>query len=293
MANGVFTTQVKPSYDDVREEYYHFPAIYFGEALKTVGDWILYYEPRREHAASTRATGRQSYIAMAFVTRIERDPDDSGSYYAFLKDYTEFPSPVPFREGRHYFESGLQKMDGSTNKGRFGRSVRSIPVAEFETISRLGMAPAIADVEAMEEVAETQSEYAGPRRKVLTSRAVRDAAFSRVVTQAYDRTCAMTGLRLINSSGGAEVEAAHIRSVSDDGPDSPRNGIALSRTIHWMFDRHWLAIGDGGEILVAEKLVPKTVQDLLNPGRCITRLGDTNLAPHLVFIRFHRQRFRG
>lgn len=290
VATGVFTTQVKPSYDDVREEYYHFPEIYLGEARKTIGDWILYYEPRREHAGSTRATGRQAYIAMAFVVRIERDPKDPTSYYAFLKDYTEFPSPVPFKEGQRYFESGLKKEDGSTNKGRFGRSVRSLPFTEFQTISELGMARAIEDAEEDEKVAETQADYAGERRKAPTSRTVRDAAFARIVTEAYDRTCAMTGLRMINLKR-AEVEAAHIRPVEHEGPDSPRNGIALSRTIHWMFDRHWLAIGDEGEILVADRLVPQAVQAILNPNLRITRLDNPNLSPHPVFVRFHRKGF--
>jgi putative restriction endonuclease len=42
----------------------------------------------------------------------------------------------------------------------------------------------------------------------------------------------MTGLRIFNGSGRAEVQAAHIRPVADNGPDSVRNGLALSSTIH-------------------------------------------------------------
>ena len=47
----------------------------------------------------------------------------------------EFDTPVRFRENRFYYESGLQKEDGSTNKGpRFGLSVRSLPDTEYRLI---------------------------------------------------------------------------------------------------------------------------------------------------------------
>ena len=61
----------------------------------------------------------------------------------------------------------------------------------------------------------------------------------------------MTGLRIINGGGRSEVQAAHIRPVASSGPDSVRNGLALSGTAHWMFDRGLLSIGDDYSILIA------------------------------------------
>lgn len=298
MANAVFTTQPEPSYDDIREIRYHFPSRYLTAALQTVNDWILYYEPRRPSAGSTLATGRQAYIAMAFVERVGPDPARSDHHYAYLRDYIEFPSPVPFRIGENYPEKALRKTDGSTNRGVFGWNLRLLPADDFQVIYRLGMAPAIADVESGgvqgEElrVAETQSEYAGPRRNALSSRPVRDAAFGRLVADAYNQTCAMTGLNLTHN-GKHEIHAAHIRSVEAEGPDSPRNGIALSRTVHWLFDQHLLAIGDRGEILVAEKFVPAKVKQLLNPNRQLIVPKSTAFAPHPFFVQFHRNKFKG
>ena len=72
---------------------------------------------------------------------------------------------------------------------------------------------------------------------------MRDAAFARVVQAAYGATCADTGLKIIKGGGRAEVQAAHIRPVKDKGPDSVRNGIALSATAHWMFDRGLISLG--------------------------------------------------
>jgi site-specific DNA-cytosine methylase len=48
MANAIFTTQAIPTYDDLPEIRYHFPATYLRIAEQAVGDWIVYYEPRRE-----------------------------------------------------------------------------------------------------------------------------------------------------------------------------------------------------------------------------------------------------
>lgn len=70
----------------------------------------------------------------------------------------------------------------------------------------------------------------------LSSRIVRDCLFRRLVLRAYDKRCAITGLKLIDDGGRAEVDAAHIRPVGENGPDILSNGIALSGTAHGMFD---------------------------------------------------------
>ena len=82
-----------------------------------------------------------------------------------------------------------------------------------------------------------QYEQERTRVAYLTSRIVRDRVFRRVVLRAYDSRCAITALKLINGRGRAEVEAAHIRPVEANGPDIVSNGLALSGTAHWMFDR--------------------------------------------------------
>ncbi len=47
MAKAVFTTKVEPTYDDLPEFRYHFPRSYLRQAEAAVGDWAVYYEPRR------------------------------------------------------------------------------------------------------------------------------------------------------------------------------------------------------------------------------------------------------
>ena len=290
MANAVFTAQRIPSYDDLLEVRYHFPARYLRQAEQTVGDWIIYYEPRRTGAANSRAAGRQGYFATARVDRLERDPKRSDHYYARMSAYLEFTTPVPFKQGEVFYESGLRKADGSANRGKFGWNLRVIPTTEYRLICSLGFADRPAESAGPTGVfAEEPVEYETRRPIQYLQRPFRDAAFTRVVQKAYQNTCAMTGLKLINGGGHCEIEAAHIQPVSADGPDSPRNGLALSRTIHWMFDRGVLSVAENSEILTAKKLVPPQVQRLLNPNGKIILPVSQVWTPHASFIRYHRE----
>jgi putative restriction endonuclease len=209
-----------------------------------VGDWILYYEPRREGADLSGRSGRQCYFATARVERIEADPKRGNHFYAYVSNYLEFTTPVRFREEASFYESALRKSDGSTNKGRFGRAVRLLAPDEYRLICEIGFAAQQPQAERVSALAEEPIEYSRSDRVQLLERPFRDAAFTRTIQTAYESTCAMTGLR----------------PVADDGPDSPRNGLALSRTVHWMFDRGILSVSDLGEILLAKRLVPDPVR---------------------------------
>ena len=69
---GVFTTRVIPDYDDLPERQYHFPRNYLRQVERCVGDWIVYYEPRR--SSGDQPGGRQVYFATAQITGVRPDP---------------------------------------------------------------------------------------------------------------------------------------------------------------------------------------------------------------------------
>lgn len=46
MAHCVFMHKVDSIYDDIPAERYQFPAQYLGRAEPSIGDWIVYLEPR-------------------------------------------------------------------------------------------------------------------------------------------------------------------------------------------------------------------------------------------------------
>ena len=302
MTKAVFTTKVDPTYDDLPEERYHFPRTYLRQVEAAVGDWVVYYEPRRASGDTSSRGGRQAYFAIAKVERIEPDPVRLDHFYAFVGDYLEFDRPVPFKEGERYFESGLARADGKTNKGAFGRAVRSIPDADYDLILQAGFTRTVGKVSEELPIAlkdtsgfsEEQLLLDRPIQEQVVSRPFREAAFAVRVKEAYENTCAMTGLKLINGRGRAEVQAAHIRPVSDHGPDSIRNGLALSGTVHWMFDRGLVSVDDDYSILVANDKMPDAAMRLLREDRHLLVPSRPDFCPHPQFLRYHRnQIFKG
>ena len=90
------------------------------------------------------------------------------------------------------------------------------------------------------------------------SRQKRDAAFRTIVLSNYDHTCAVTGQRF-RSPHHVEADGAHIIGKDVRGTDDPRNGIALSKSAHWAFDRGIFTISDQYEVLVNTKISHATV----------------------------------
>jgi putative restriction endonuclease len=289
MAKTVFTFSESSSYDDQPEVRYHFPSTYLAAAHAAIGDWVVYYEPRRTTGPNS-ATGRQAYFATAFVTRVVGDESQSGFHYAYVRDYTEFEQCVPFHEGERYYESALVKSDGSTNKGAFGRSVRTLPEREYREILALGFTRLLEPWELNDGVDDViPNDPARPLEHILVSRKFRDASFRRHVRSAYGNRCAMTGLQLINGGGRPEVQAAHIKPVEVDGPDTIRNGLALTGTFHWLFDRGLVSIGEDYRILVSSHGLPDDLGRLLpSDGRLRVPERPEHL-PHPAYSRWHRE----
>ena len=119
---------------------------------------------------------------------------------------------------------------------------------------------------------------------------MRDRVFRRVVLRAYDERCALTGLKLINGNGRAEVAAAHIRPVERNGPDTVNNGLALSGTAHWMFDRGLIGLSDTLEILVSRQVNDRdVVSTMMNRNGHARRPRLASELPHPAFLRWHRE----
>lgn len=309
MAKAIFTTKVSPAYDDIPEVRYHFPRMYLRQVEQAVGDWIIYYEPRRPSADLMKAGGRQAYFATARVERIVPDTVRADHFYAEISSFLQFTRPVLFKEDGYYYERALRKADGSSNKGAFGRAVRLLPDEEYDLIWCSGFGPVIGldQPVAIEQnplapssrVAEQHASFLPPEPmeqdraiiEKLVSRPFRDRAFAVAVKSAYADTCAVTGFKLINGGGRSEVQAAHIKPVADRGPDSIRNGIALSGTVHWMFDRGLISIDEDYRLLVAEDWLPESVSRLLPEDRRLKLPPKEDVWPHPAFLDYHRRTY--
>jgi putative restriction endonuclease len=104
----------------------------------------------------------------------------------------------------------------------------------------------------------------------------------------------VTGLIIVNGGGRAEVQAAHIKPVAAGGPDVVQNGIALSATVHWLFDRHLISIDNDYRLLVSHNRVPAELTSLFRPEHQGLHLPtDRRLWPHPTFLAHHREAYAG
>lgn len=308
MANAVFIHKPDSIYDDDPSVRYDFPEIYISRIKQTVGDWIVYYEPRSAEGGA----GRLAYFATAQIERIVPHPGQEGRYFALIEPgtYLGFDLPVPRKIGSLVFEPSLDRGEGKLLSGGVANSaVRMLPRESFAQIimhafttdpTRLGLDQAPETVDGYQPgMQEPGAEFrfddtTRPTISRLTNRPFRDAAFARQVKAAYKNRCAMSGLSLKNGGGKPEVEAAHIKPVQYGGPDTVRNGLALSHTLHWMFDRGLISVADDHSILVSHNKVPKETADrLFVPGMRLLLPEDRRMHPHPAFLQYHREEIYG
>ena len=299
---AVFDTKPNSGYDDEIVRRYHFPtqSNYMSAARDAVGDWIVY--------RGTRRGGQVGYIAVAQVVAIERDPTRDDRAYAVIANYLPFDRLVPFSSHGTYWEAPVRAVGDPRKVGASvqNKSVRPLADADFsaivtaglrETLApenavRLGLAgvgdvPAVFDYDAVPGLNQVRRVEA-----MLVNRKIRDANFRRQVCEAYDDRCAVTGLQIINGGGRSEVQAAHIWGVGQGGPDVVQNGLALSGTVHWLFDRHLISLTDDYRLLVSHNKVPAELRVLFE--RQMDRIHlpkDQQLWPHPTYVEKHREGF--
>jgi putative restriction endonuclease len=293
MGFGVFIHRSDSIYEDTPAERYQFPSQYLSRVEACRGDWIVYYEPRK--VADTRG-----YFAIARIQQVIPDAAAAGMYLALIEpgSYLDFPNPVPFNDAAGPIERGVLNEEGRIS-GRAQSAVRALSPDDFKRIVELGLQdtpllPRLAEPSSASGFEEEQVPFRFDEQRervsFAVSRIMRDRIFRRIVLRAYDQRCAITGLKLINGGGRAEVAAAHIRPVEASGPDIVNNGIAVSGTAHWMFDRGLISLSDDLQIIVSRQ-----VNDLDAVRAFINRSGyafpplRNSERPHPHFLHWHRQ----
>lgn len=291
VARGVFVHKADSVYEDRPAEQYQFPGMYLDRASPLVGDWVIY--------KGTEKSAQPGYFAMAKVRSIVPDPSRPGRHLALIEpgSYLDFERPVPIRDRGEQVERGCPNCQWA---------VRPISLADFNRILDLGfpeedpllprlgtpLEPPLVVPQRLTDEAQAPFALDVERERVgyYASRIVRDRAFRKRVLQAYDCRCAITGLKLINGGGRAEVEAAHIKPVEAHGPDSVTNGLALSGTVHWMFDRGLITLTDELDIRVSRQVNdPDSIWALVNKSRRALAPARPELRPHPNYLGWHRQ----
>ncbi len=307
MAHAVFIQNPDSLYDDRPGEAYHFPKSYLKRVQASVGDWVVFWEGKK---------GASAYVGCAKVSEISPDPDREGHYYAWLErgSYLEFPSPVPIR---NLASDRLYEPRVPPTGGNRVSAVRHLQPLEFATIVRAGLETPrdIADIPLARTPAPYKdlpglNEIPAPftpsaatlpsvkelveRPDVLATRKWRDPAFRARVIAAYGFRCAISGLELRNGGGRPEVEAAHIKPVADKGPDIVQNGLALTGTLHWMFDRGLVGVAEDHRILISHnKVSPDVASRLIAPDQRLRLPDNPRHHPHPAYLRYHREHVFG
>jgi putative restriction endonuclease len=95
-------------------------------------------------------------------------------------------------------------------------------------------------------IAEQRDRY-GATRPVAPR--LGQGTFRVAVTEAYGRACAATGEHSLPA-----LDAAHIRSYSDEGPHEVRNGVLLRADLHRLFDQGYVTITTDQRLEVSRRL---------------------------------------
>ena len=294
MTYGKFIYRADSEYDDSPWERYQFPKIYLSHAQKFENGWVVFQEPRR-------ASQSRGYFAVAKLAGIVPDTRLSGMYLAQIEPgtYLDFGALVPFRVDGEVVEKGLLNEKGELS-GRKQLAVRELSPEDFARIVSIGLGSEHSEGQNgdLGVVTGEYTEFRYPSNaapaertvRLLTDDVVRESNFQRTVLRAYNKRCAISGLRLINGGGRAEVTATRIRPADQGGPDVAGNGIALSRTVRWMFDRGLVGLDEDMTIMVSRQSNdPASIRSMINESGQLITPGRFSEWPGTEFVNWHRE----
>jgi putative restriction endonuclease len=102
----------------------------------------------------------------------------------------------------------------------------------------------------------------------LTQARIGQGAFRVLVTEAYDRRCAITGERTL-----PVLQAAHIKPYAQSGPHSIANGLLLRSDLHILFDKGYITVTPSYDVEVS-----KSIKEEFSNGRDYYALHGKKLA---------------
>ena len=170
--------------------------------------------------------------------------------------------------------------------------IRGLEWSEVSSFLRIALSDELIETALRLESLEQWVPFVAEDRAVYqVSRQKRDAAFRSIVLAKYGHACAVTGQKF-HSPRHVEADGAHIIGKDVRGTDDPRNGIALSKSAHWAFDRGIFTISDQYEVVVNPKAKAASVASFpaLELYRAKVSLpADPYYRPHPDALAWHKQ----
>jgi putative restriction endonuclease len=132
---------------------------------------------------------------------------------------------------------GYDSEDGTTGKALWGAVTERLAARATENLDH-----GPATIAAVQSIRYGEPMVVRPR--------LGQGAFRVIVTDAYERRCAITGERTL-----PVLEAAHIKPYSSGGPHEPENGLLLRSDLHTLFDQGYLTIdADQLKVVVSSRI---------------------------------------
>ena len=238
------------------------------------GTWWMNYSPK---------TGGMNIAANVALIRCMTDAEP----LLVLKQVSDKTSAT----GTRYRMLGLGLVESFDDR-RDLFSIRGVPADRFTDYLNLPLQDELIEtVLRLESLEEWQPFLREDRVLYKVNAQRRDQAFRDVVLDNYDKTCAVTGQKFVYSDT-VEADAAHIIGKEKCGTDDPRNGLALSKSVHWAFDRGIFTITDQYEVEIHPKAKladTKAFPLMATDRKRIILPSDSAYHPHPEALAWHRE----
>lgn len=132
------------------------------------------------------------------------------------------------------------------------KTIKSKRWGTLDEIPASNAAVASATIELQEEQMRPFSLFGDEVERIVATatKIARVRAFQKIVLKNFGYACAMSGRMLVSASGTTGIDAAHIVPLAHRGTNDVRNGLALSKELHWAFDAGLIGVG-AGKIMVS------------------------------------------
>jgi hypothetical protein len=185
----------------------------------------------------------------------------------------------------------VESSDIRGNHALFEGNLDFIPVPTFDQEER----PVIIPEDVKKEAIEAQSEIIQtPENNSIES--IRGAnlfnsvSFRDFVLLGYGYKCAITEKSIVWNSLN-NLEAAHIQPKAHSGTFLPCNGIALSRDMHWAFDKGFITISNDFKVVVHDEVKDSMLKEFID--KKIIVPADQFFQPEKKFLEHHRANIFG
>jgi putative restriction endonuclease len=256
--------------------------------------------PNQELALTPELAYRFSTYWSIVASRRKQRPDVRYPFYHLKSDGIWSPVGVDGKTATDRREARFAKIPADflsfANDPTSREQARRILIAKyFPPTERAGLYALTGLPVPPDEVIARDASYQSPEEAQQQGR---EARFRLRVMAAYSYTCALSRYRLTTITGKSIVDAAHIHQFADSRNNDPRNGLALTKNAHWLFDNGLWALTDDYKVIVAQGEFAEAGDNhhLLSAyhGQTILLPSDRTQWPNPIHVAWHRNKeFKG